>query len=56
MTPEALEKAAIAAARAQGCDCAPTITTNEIEPGIHRAQIAHDTWCRLLATRARGTN
>lgn len=37
--------AVLAAARAQGCTCKPTIT---IAPDGYNATVGHDDWCALL--------
>ena len=41
-------RAALLAARAQGCTCSPEVEIRELRPGVHTAIVAHDAWCALL--------
>lgn len=45
-----LIEAAVATARASGCDCDPDVTLDHEPDGTGgRGRVAHDDWCRLLA-------
>ena len=45
--------AAVADARADGCDCNPDTDATEVMPGWWMVNVMHDDWCRLWrASRA----
>ena len=55
-TSDSMRATAHVLAIAEGCDCTPAITIDEIRPGVFNTRIAHDAHCRLLLRRARGGN
>ena len=55
MAPD-LRAVALAASRVEGCTCEPVITTIEVAPHVHRAEVAHDDWCPLLRSRLSRSN
>jgi len=52
--PDQLAAITRAAARQAGCTCHPDIDVTEEGDGMHRAQVLHDWWCRLMAAHKGG--
>jgi hypothetical protein len=50
-----IKRAALEAARAQGCVCKPTITLTG-QDALWHAQVAHDDWCPLYRSNERATS
>jgi len=50
-----IKRAALEAARKQGCVCKPTITLTGGDP-VWRAQVAHDDWCPVYRSLERANS
>lgn len=51
-----LEAAVVASIRASGCNCQPSLNITVDANGTCRADIGHDSWCRLWMSKGAAWN